>query len=410
MLSLDLRSRTKGDAVPLDLATFLGSWVPAIPKERWETAGSAAVKLGVGQLTLDIDGALMTLAVADDGRLEARSGGGGTVVVALDGVAFSDLVQDVVSTMWLHISGRAEIREGTFEAFIEWDLVLRNLLDGRAVYEPGTVDFVDRRGRPLDLQRTFTLDDDPADVGHFLAQAGYLHLGGVFTEQEMEAVSQDLDDAMAAAHRDDGGSWWASTTTGQSYPARILNFNRQSQILRELLRSDRLTRIGTFTGDRFNPPDPEADQAAGGLLKKVGVTEGISDVPWHKDCGPGNHSRTCCGLVVGISVTGAGPSNGGIAVVAGSHRAAVSQLNVERLDLPRISVATQTGDVTVHTTCTLHMSYPPESGERRVVYTGFELAPRPDDPKLAVAPTNSQRDRVAQNDHVRSWQRTHTVG
>ena len=226
----------------------------------------------------------------------------------------------------------------------------------------------------------------------------------------MDAVSRDLDDAMAAAKPDDGGSWWATTTTGQSYPARILSFNRKSPILRELLRDDRLTRIGTFTGDRFNALDPEADLAAAGLLKKAGVTEGISDVPWHKDCGPGNHSRTCCNLVVGISVTGAGPTNGGIAVVAGSHRAAVSPLNVESLDLPRISVATQTGDVTVHTTCTLHMSYPPESGGRRVVYTGFDLASRRDGQELAPAPALSERERAATNDHVRSFQRTRTAG
>ena len=35
----------------------------------------------------------------------------------------------------------------------------------------------------------------------------------------------------------------------------------------------------------------------------------------------GGHSRHCCGLVVGISVTGAGPENGELGAVAGSHRA-----------------------------------------------------------------------------------------
>ena len=34
---------------------------------------------------------------------------------------------------------------------------------------------------------------------------------------------------------------------------------------------------------------------------------------------------------------------------------------------------TQTGDVTVHLSCTLHMSYPPVTAERQVLYTGFSL-------------------------------------
>ena len=41
------------------------------------------------------------------------------------------------------------------------------------------------------------------------------------------------------------------------------------------------------------------------LVKPIGVVEGISDVPWHKDCSLGSHSYRCCSLTVGISVTGA---------------------------------------------------------------------------------------------------------
>src|SRR2546430_11411004 len=54
-------------------------------------------------------------------------------------------------------------------------------------------------------------------------------------------------------------------------------------------------------------------------------------------------------------------------------------LGVVGLDLPRVPLPTRTGDITVHCSCTLHMSRPPVSAERRVVYTGFGLAPRPGD-------------------------------
>ena len=40
---------------------------------------------------------------------------------------------------------------------------------------------------------------------------------------------------------------------------------------------------------------------------------------------------------------------------------------------PRIGLPTKAGDVTVHVSCTLHMSQPPVTRERRVVYTDFSL-------------------------------------
>ena len=45
-------------------------------------------------------------------------------------------------------------------------------------------------------------------------------------------------------------------------------------------------------------------------------------------------------------------------------------------DLPIVDLPTETGDVTVHCSCTLHMSQPPIDRERRVMYTGFGLPAR----------------------------------
>jgi hypothetical protein len=44
-------------------------------------------------------------------------------------------------------------------------------------------------------------------------------------------------------------------------------------------------------------------------------------------------------------------------------------------DLPVVDLPTQTGDVTIHCSCTLHMAQPPVERERRVLYTGFRLPP-----------------------------------
>ena len=56
-------------------------------------------------------------------------------------------------------------------------------------------------------------------------------------------------------------------------------------------------------------------------MKPLDVVEGISDLPWHKDCSLGRHSYRCCSMTVGISVTGADAATGQLRVVAGSHRA-----------------------------------------------------------------------------------------
>jgi hypothetical protein len=403
MITVDRRTRYDGDAVALDVDAFLDDVLPPLLDKHAVEAGHAATRLGLAPLTFDVDGEALTIAVGDDGRLEARRGSADVVVVEMNGASFSDLVQDVASTFGAQMMGRATVVRGGLDVFLEWEPALRCLLDGRPVYEPGTIAFKDRDGGPLDLHRSFSLDDDHAEIGHFLAEAGYLHLEGVFTEDEMAAVSADLDNAMARAERDDGASWWARTSDDEWYPARILGFNQQSPTLRDVLRSDRFRAIGSFTDDTFVQRDPDVGDSAEGLHKKIGVVEGFSDVSWHKDCSMGGHSRGCCGLTVGISVTGARRENGELGAVAGSHRANVPVLGVEGLDLPRVPLPTHTGDVTVHCSCTLHMSRPPESAERRVVYSGFGLAARTGDHRVELDPAEIRRQRHAlsnQSQHV----------
>jgi len=404
-LTVDLRTRYQGDVVDMSPTDFLetGHLVPLLDTNGAEAGGYAA-RLGLPPLTLDVDGELLTFAV-DDGLLTVRRAGNGALVVALDRAAFSDVIQDVASTFGVHMGGRANVVSGTLDAFVEWEPVLRCLLDGRPAYQPGSIAFKDLKGAQLELGRSFTLDDAPEEIGHFLAEAGFLHIKGVFSQAEMDAVSSELDSAIAMAERDDGASWWALTDEGGWYPSRILGFNQKSPTLRELLNTDRFASIGTFTDDRFVQRDPDVGDSAEGLLKKVGVREGISDVSWHKDCSMGGHTRSCCGLVVGLSVTGANRENGELGVVPGSHRANIALLGVQGLDLARLALPTSTGDLTVHCSCTLHMSRPPVSAERRVVYTGFGIAPRAADRRTEIDPAEVRRQRAALNDHTRRQQR-----
>lgn len=409
MTSIDIRTRFQGDVEsrgPEWLLTGLADQL----RETGALAARGVAVLELGTLGFQVDDVVAHLAVAGD-RLVAREGSApdGPVVV-LDPVACDELFQDVTSAFGLVLSGRAAMARGTTDEFVAWQPVVRTIIDAVPVYEPGSLTFRDRAGDDLDLMRSFRLDDPREEVAHFLAEAGFLHLEGVFTEDEMAAVSADLDRALAAATRDDGASWWARNDDGWM-ASRVIGFNRRSGVLQELLLSDRFRAVGRFTDDEMvDRPHVDGDSAEG-LHKRVGIVEGISDVSWHTDCSLGGHSRSCRGLVVGISVTGADARSGELGVVAGSHRANVQSVGIRPgLDLPRRPLPTRTGDVTVHCGCTLHMSRPPVDKERSVVYTGFGLAPRAGDHRPELSAEEIRARRAALNDQSRRLQRMDDFG
>jgi hypothetical protein len=392
--SLDFRTRKMGDAVDLDAGAFCEGELPARLAEHGRLAARGCARLGLAPLGFEVGELRVTLRVVSD-ALALRPGiDEDAIHIVLGSAAFSELMQDVSSALGLGMRGQVELRRGSMDQFVAWEPALRAALDGRPVHEPGMVALREPDGRPLDLQRSFTLADPPERVGAFLAEAGFLHIRGVFGADEMAEIAADLDAAVADARPEEGRAWWARGGDGAMYAARILGFNEKSPALARLLRDERIARLGRFTDDRYVQRDPDTEDAAEGLLKKIGVTEGISDVPWHKDCGPGMHSRRCCALTIGICLTPADRESGELGVVAGSHRANLQGGGVRRdLDLPRVPLPAGAGDVTVHCSCALHMSRPPVSRERRVVYTSMALAPQPGEvfPKLERASVRRSR-------------------
>ena len=382
MPTIDQRTSRYDSIRTLDVAAFLSEELPSRLADTGSLAAGGIEALGLPPLTLAIDGATFSLE-REGATLRCREGpASGALFATLDRQSASELLQDQASTFGLLFDGRAHVSQPDRDGWLLWEPALRAALDGRPVYEPGSVSLRDRDGGELDLRQHFDLMGPLDDAGHFLAEAGFLHLPGVFSTSEMAAVAEDLVVCSAAAGPDDGDSWWAETSDGP-YPSRILRFAEKSPTLHGLLVSDRFQRIRSLVDDALDDTAPSAE----GLHKKVGVKKGISDVSWHKDCSLGGHSRVCSTMVVGISITGAGAVNGELGVVAGSNRANVPPIGASpSLDLPRIALPTETGDLTIHCSCTLHMSRPPVSRPRMVAYSGFGLAPVPGDtPPIADA-------------------------
>jgi hypothetical protein len=374
MVSLDFRTRTDDDIVPVDTRTFFEEQLPHLIGEHAEKVLPGARELDATPFTFVTPSGSWTLALADDTVIVAP-GEDGAAIVQLGDDDIADIVNDLKTPMTFLTGGTLRMPRGDLGDFLDWWVIVRALVDGRVVHTRGAVAFHDRDGAPLDLGRSFTPSDDDAEIAHFLGQAGFLHLREWFDPAVMDEISADMDRALPTYERGDGRSWWARTDAGDDRCVRMQHFDGHSPATVELLDSDAYARIGRLTDDGHVARS--IGNRIEGLVKPIGVVEGISDVPWHKDCSLGMHSFRCCGLTTGISVTGADARSGQLRVVAGSHRALVQPAFVRsKSDLPIIDLPTRTGDVTVHCSCTLHMSQPPVERERRVMYTGFGLPDR----------------------------------
>lgn len=378
-MAVDLRTRIDGQERAVDPVDFFDRELPGLLVERAATLAATA-GLDLRPLTITVEGTSWTLGRTDDGELLVeRTTEPERRHVRLDRQQLSDVVNDHLTPVGLMTSAALDM-DGGIGRFLDWWLVLRSALDDVPVYAPGAVEL------PADLGRSFTLDDDPAEMRAYLEAAGYLHLRGVFTPEEMQRISDDMDAAAPSYSPDDGNSWWATLDDGTERVVRMQRFEEHSAATAALLEDPRFLAIADI------PQDGHAigwasENRIEALFKPIGVSQGISDVPWHKDCSLGRHSYECCNLTVGISVTGGGATSGQLRVVPGSHRARVwpSLLDVTQLDLPDLPLPTETGDVTVHLSCTLHMAQPPTDTERRVLYTGFRLPALDDEAVRAAA-------------------------
>ncbi|GJM38717.1 MAG: hypothetical protein DHS20C19_20840 [Acidimicrobiales bacterium] len=374
-MSIDQRTRLQKDVRDLPRDEVFDDLIPTALATHADLAGRGASYKNAPALGLRVDDRSLTLRT--DGSTMTMVAGleGAGVVAEMDADALSDLVQDSQSTMGLAMTSRVQLTAGDINAWILWEPILRALLDGRKVHESGDIEFVGLDGEPLDLDRTFTPEDDKEEIGHFLAEAGFLHIRGVFDESEMAAVADDIDTWIERATPDDGESWWATDEDGVDQAVRVLFFYEKSEALRDLVESDRYQWLKEVTGDGH-----EHKGGAEGLVKPLGIVKGLSDLPWHKDCGQGRHSYACSGMTCGISVTGADRVSGALGVIPGSHRAnTIATMRDRELDLQPRMLETETGDITVHCSDTLHRAHPPVERPRKVVYSGFGLPPLPGD-------------------------------
>lgn len=378
-MPIDLDRRTLDDADGRDLTPeeFFAEDFPRLVAANGQLVAAGIQALNARPLTVEVGDSSWTINRAADSIAITDGPPDGALVVTLTAQQFSDWVQNQMSFNGMLVARELRMRGGEMLDVSMWDSLWIGLLDGWPIVDPD-LSFVDRHGRPLDLHAGFAPDDDPADIAHFLREAGYLHLRGWLDPADMAAISADMDRVLPEYVEGDGKSWWATLTDGTRICVRLQEFVEHSPITARILSGEVWQRLRqVIAGPDELVQAPVEGRIIEALFKPLGVVSGPSDLTFHRDCHLGRHMYGCSGTTVGIALTPTSEANGSLAVIAGSHRVAVPvEIAKTNPYLPRIALPTEPGDLTVHLSCTLHEATAPKLTERRVMYTGFSLPQR----------------------------------
>jgi hypothetical protein len=314
------------------------------------------------------DGRSYTYTPVDGGVEITKGDDTAAAIIEMAHDDWCDFVWELRSCFALFYADRIRTPRGTFGHLARWEPALRAAYDGQPIYEFGNAPTVD-----ADLTRTFTLDDDDADMRAFLERAGFIHFSQVFTPDEVAALSDDVDAAISRARPDDNRSWW-TTVDGHDVCNRVNYLNDESARIAALDDDERLQRIGALGGSDLRVCSDRLD-GNGVVIKVPGAESGLADLPWHRDCGMGGHPVKCPMLNIGIQLDAATAGAGQLHIIAGSHLG-TSRLPTERdtASLPIIAITTEPGDVTAHWGHTLHAAPAPTDRSargRRALYVSY---------------------------------------
>jgi hypothetical protein len=241
--------------------------------------------------------------------------------------------------------------------FVSWEPGLRAIFTGRRVYDPGEP-LADRFGRPLGVERAFTLDDDREDMAHFLRTTGYLLVRRVFSPDEVAGLLEEAGELRSEARKGDKLSWWGRNAAGEEVLCRVTRAAAKPR-LATLPSDPRLLRLVALADEPLVHRLGEGNGVTV-IYKNPAMKEGLSDIPWHRDCGMGGHSVMCPVLICSAFLTPASPATGELVFLPGSWQRTFGFLEATDARAPRgAHFAAEPGDVSVHYGDVMHAAPPP---------------------------------------------------
>lgn len=345
---------------PLDFGAFHREELP-----RRLAAGHGAIAAQDDLLALG--GLAFRLPSGEAFTYQPRAGGvdvvagdaGAETVIELAPELWSELAHDLESAPGLLYAGRVRCAKGDAMRFVRWEPGLRAIYHGRPIFSPERADLRDARGRSLDVARGFALAGDRADMAHFLRTAGYLHAKEVFSREETHDLQEHARALEARACKGDKRSWWGKNAVGEEVLCRVTHCEQVDDELDALARDPRITALAALSHHALVPREQWGDGTSI-LIKNPGMTEGLSDLPWHRDCGMGGHATTCPVLIFSIYLAPSRPETGELRMLPGSHEASLGFFEATDPRAPRgIGLAADAGDVTLHYGDIMHAAPPP---------------------------------------------------
>lgn len=345
---------------------------------RRAAAGIAAARVAkpLGSLGLRTrSGAAYTYA-PKDGRLAIEPGDAhAATLIELDVEDWQGLVHDYEAAAGLLYGSRVRCLRGDAMRFVLWEPALRHLYTGREIFDAGTLALRDARGGALDTACTYRLGDDPEAMGHFLRTAGFLLVRGVFGRGEIDALLAEARELAAEARAGDKLSWWSKDGEGREVLCRVTRAAAKPR-LATLPHDARVRGLVALAQTELVHREGEGNGVTV-IFKNPRIREGLSDLPWHRDCGMGGHALMCPVLIVSTYLTPANAETGELRFLPGSHtRACGAYIDTADRAAPRgVSFDAQPGDVSVHYGDVMHAAPPPArddlSGYRISAITGF---------------------------------------
>jgi len=379
--------------VPTDVLGSALPWVEAIARsfEPYPFAGFHRARLpgliarnghlvrsdlrGVPSLAFrsEVDAAF-TWVACDSGVQVVEGDDDAAIVVGLSEQTFSEFIQELLTAAGAVMTGRAKLVRGELSGWQRWEPAIRSLCSGREIYGPAVWrTLVDRSGKPLDPRRTFSAGDDVEEMRHFFATAGYLHIKGAFSREEVDRYGAEVERVRAATTPGDPFSWWSVNGAGREVVTRINYLGRHSPRLQELSHDPRLLRFARLAGPDLRVCDDRLDGPMV-FIKNANVVKGNGDLGWHVDDGLGGHPVMCPLVQAGIQLDHANAENGQLILLAGSHRYEKHWISWgQEGELPAVALETEPGDLTVHYGDTMHTTPPPTAADagRRALYYKF---------------------------------------
>ncbi|MEP5566709.1 MAG: phytanoyl-CoA dioxygenase family protein [Halioglobus sp.] len=310
-------------------------------------------------ITIDSCDRSFTYALDSDGFQLLPGTDTAAFTVELSENDWQGMVADLESVPGILYGDRLLSHHGEVKHFMRWDPLLRALYTGRPLFDDQRFQLTDKQGMTLDPETRFSMESETATMREFLDASGYLLVGDVFSNDEIESFRAASQAIAGDARKDNQQSWWGKSESGEAVLCRVLDSGKHPAF-KDLYDDPRIAALEKLLPEGMLHPSADSKDGVTVVFKNPHVKEGLSDLPWHRDCGMGGHAAMCPCYVVSLYLYDATPESGCLQFLPGSHHYGCGFLDTSAENIAGvITVPARAGDITVHIGDVMHAAPPP---------------------------------------------------